>query len=398
MGRPLKTGLDYFPLDTNFLQDVKIKKLLLNYEGGKGVSVYIYLLARIYKEWYFIEWNEDWCFSISYDLQLSEEFVQKCVDFMVGIGLFDKDLYINKNILTSHGIQVQYFLIVRLNKRKRPSPLPYLLIELPQEETEFTQEETKFTPEKTINNDKKRQKSLPQEETEFTPEETKLPQEETEFTQEEGAQNKINKNKGKKSKDNNSLRSSLSPSTSPSSVCVCEMEQEKLVDIPMTAREGIEVLKKDRDWLLQMQRKFGLDAGSLVRWLESFSVDCDCRGKQEHENLADVKQHFNDWMSKQKPKRNGGKKGADDDSAPLTSQQRWNKCHAELCHAVSPEVSCLSFDVIHFERFDDSTSELFIQVPNKETYKYMEHHLVDVMSRIIPKYFGANFKLQYHLP
>ena len=166
----------------------------------------------------------------------------------------------------------------------------------------------------------------------------------------------------------------------------------------MTAKEGVELLKKDRDWLLQMQRKFGLDAGSLVRWLESFSVDCDCRGKQEHENLADVKQHFNDWMSKQKPKRNGGKKGADDDSAPLTSQQRWNKCHAELCHAVSPEVSCLSFDVIHFERFDDSTSELFIQVPNKETYKYMEHHLVDVMSRIIPKYFGANFKLQYHLP
>ena len=36
-------------------QDVKIKKLLLNYEGGKGVSVYIYLLARIYQEWYFIK-------------------------------------------------------------------------------------------------------------------------------------------------------------------------------------------------------------------------------------------------------------------------------------------------------------------------------------------------------
>ena len=391
MGRPLKTGLDYFPLDTNFLQDVKIKKLLLNYEGGKGVSVYIYLLARIYKEWYFIEWNEDWCFSISYDLQLSEEFVQKCVDFMVGIGLFDKDLYINKNILTSHGIQVQYFLIVRLNKRKRPSPLPYLLIELPQEETEFTPEETRFTPEKTINNDKKRQKSFPQEETE-------LPQEETEFTQEEGAQNKINKNKGKKSKDNNSLRSSLSPSTPPSSVCVCEGGQEEIGDIPMTAREGIEVLKNDREWLLQMQRKFGRDAGSLVRWLDSFVVDCDCRGKQEHDSITDIKQHFNDWMSKQKPKRNGGKKGADDVSAPLSSQQRWNKCHAELCQAVSPEIARQSFDIVHFERFDESTLELFIKVPNKETYEYMEQNLVHVMSSIIPKYFGANFKLKYHLP
>ena len=93
-----------------------------------------------------------------------------------------------------------------------------------------------------------------------------------------------------------------------------------------------------------------------------------------------------------------GKKSAADDSAPLTSQQRWNKCHAELCQAVSPEECRQSFDVIRFERFEVSTSKLFIQVPNKETYEYMEHHLVDVMSRIIPKYFGANFMLQYHLP
>lgn len=368
MGRPLKTGLDYFPLDTNFLQDVKIKKLLLNYEGGKGVSVYIYLLARIYQEWYFIKWDEDWCFTISYDLQLSQEFVQKCVEFMVGIGLFDKDLYINENILTSHGIQVQYFEIVRLNKRKKPSFLPYLLIEFTQEETEFTQEETK------------------------------LPQEEIEFTQEESAQNKINKNKGKKSKDNNSLRSSLSPSTTPSSVCVCEGGQEEIGDIPMTAREGIEVLKKDRDWLLQMQRKFGFDAGSLVRWLESFSVDCDCRGKQEHESLADIKQHFNDWMTKQRPRRSNGKKGAIEETSSLTSQQLWNKCHAELCQAVSPEECRQSFDIIRFERFEVASSKLFIQVPNKETYEYMEQNLVQVMSSIIPKYFGTNFKLQYHLP
>ena len=135
MARPLKTGLDYFPLDTNFLEDVKIKKLLLDFEGGKGVSLYIYLLAKIYSEWYFITWDKNWCFNVSYDLKFTEEFVQKCVDFMVEIGLFDKRLYTTKNILTSHGIQKQYFLIFRLNKRKAPSSFPYLLIEFPQEET-----------------------------------------------------------------------------------------------------------------------------------------------------------------------------------------------------------------------------------------------------------------------
>ena len=166
----------------------------------------------------------------------------------------------------------------------------------------------------------------------------------------------------------------------------------------MTAKEGVELLKKDRDWLLQMQRKFGVKTGMLVRWLDSFSVDCDCRGKQEHESLADVKQHFNDWMTKQKPKRTNGKKGAIEETSSLTPQQLWIKCQAELCHAVSPEVSHLSFDVIRFERFDDSTSELFIQVPSKDTYEYMEQNLVQVMSSIIPKYFGANFKLKYRLP
>lgn len=389
MGRPLKRGLDYFPLDTNFLQDVKIKKLLLNYEGGKGVSVYIYLLARIYKEWYFIEWDEDWCFTISYDLQLSQEFVQKCVDFMVGIGLFDKDLYINKNILTSHGIQVQYFIIVQLNKRKRPSYLPHLLIELPLEETVFTPEETKFTPEETTNNDKKLQKSFPPEETEFTQEETKIPLEETEFTPEEGAQNKINKNKGNKRKENidSSLRSESSSTTTST-----------WGKSTLTAKEGVELLKKDRDWLLQMQRKFGLEAGMIIRWLDSFSVDCDCRGKQEHENLADVKQHFNSWMIKQKSQRVNSKKGDVEESPSLTPQQRWIKCQAELCHAVSPEISRQSFDVIRFESYDSSISELIIKVPSKETRDYMENNLVQVMSSIIPKYFGVNIKLKYRIP
>ena len=374
MARPKKQGLDYFQKNVDFYQDIKIRKLI-RHKGIQAVSVYDILLCQIYRVGYYISWDDDLPFIISEISDLKEDNILDIINYALSIGLFDQTMYDEHQVLTSHGIQERFFDFCSVAKRKVSADLPYLLVDLSG---------------KIVSSEKQ---SVITEETIVFPEETIETSEETGENSAKSTQSKV-----KESKDNNSLRSSLSPSTSPSSVCVCEMEQEKLVDIPMTAREGIEVLKKDRDWLLQMQRKFGLDAGSLVRWLESFSVDCDCLGKQDHNSIADIKQHFNAWMSKQKPKRNGGKKSAADDSAPLTSQQRWNKCHAELCQAVSPEECRQSFDVIRFERFEVSTSKLFIQVPNKETYEYMEHHLVDVMSRIIPKYFGANFMLQYHLP
>ena len=381
MARTLKKGLDFFHFDTSFFDDIKIRKLI-RYHGAQAVVVYQLVLIRIYREGYYLQWDDDLPFIVAEASHLQDDYVKTVISYCIEIGLFDKTLFDSNHVLTSKGIQNRFFDFCVVAKRKIATENPYLLVDL---SSKAIKTSSKFIPSE--------DKGINSEEITINTEEIENSSEETGFNSGFGTQSKV-----KESKDNNSLRSSLSPSTPPSSVYVCEGGQEEIGDIPMTAREGIEVLKKDRDWLLQMQRKFGLDAGSLVRWLESFSVDCDCLGKQDHNSIADIKQHFNAWMSKQKPMRTGGKKGADDDSAPLTSQQRWNKCHAELCQAVSPEECRQSFDVIRFERFEVSTSKLFIQVPNKETYEYMEHHLVDVMSRIIPKYFGANFKLQYHLP
>ena len=86
------------------------------------------------------------------------------------------------------------------------------------------------------------------------------------------------------------------------------------------------------------------------------------------------------------------------ESVLLIFQRRWNKCHLELCQAVSPEISSKSFDLISFKYFNVLTSELFINIPDKKTYEFMENNLVQVMSSIIPKYFGVNVKLKYCLP
>ena len=362
MARPPKYNADYFAHDANMRNDRRIKALRKEF-SHLGYSVYICMLEALTGSNNFeLDFSYSEILLWSADFGCSAEELRNIVDLCLKIGLLQKK---GKSTIWSKDLIDS--LTPLINKRMK--------------------DRERIIAAKTCEKDDKRNDNS-----------NKGSIIAAKTCEKDDYSSESTQSKVKKSKDNNSLRSSLSPSTPSSSVCVCDGGQEEIGDIPMTAREGIEVLKNDRDWLLQMQRKFGLEAGVIVRWLDNFSVDCDCRGKQEHESLADVKQHFNDWMSKQKPKRTGGKKGDDDVSAPLTSLQRWNKCHAELCQAVSPEECSQSFDVIRFERFEVSTSKLFILVPNKETYEYMEHHLVDVMSRIIPKYFGVNFKLQYHLP
>ena len=58
MGRLAKKGLEYFPMDIDMFQDIRIRKLI-KYQGGAAVSVYTLLLCLIYKDGYymlFINW------------------------------------------------------------------------------------------------------------------------------------------------------------------------------------------------------------------------------------------------------------------------------------------------------------------------------------------------------
>ena len=56
MARPLKTGLDYFPLDVSFDDNIE---LLEAEEGLEGFAILIKLWQKIYSNGYYIEWNED---------------------------------------------------------------------------------------------------------------------------------------------------------------------------------------------------------------------------------------------------------------------------------------------------------------------------------------------------
>ena len=385
MGRPIKKGLMFFYNDVDFYQDIRIRKLIRR-RGGQAATVYHILLCEIYRQGYYLPYDDDVPFLILEISGFDEKYISDVIRYCIEVGLFDRQLFDSDHVLTSHGIQQRYFAAGKDARRKTGTDLPYLLVDAGRCSRRASgAEEGDLFPSV--------ESGVSSEETAVNAEETRVNAEETRDSSEKSTQRKE-----KERKDNNSLRSSLSPSTTPTPACVCEevRDGDAGEDVPMTAREGIEVLKGDRDWLLQMQRKFSLESGMIIRWLDSFVVDCDCRGKQDHEGLSDVKQHFNDWMTKQKPVKSSGKSSVGQDS--LSPRQRWIRCQAELCQSVSADVSARSFDTVRFESYNAATGELFIQVPAKETYEYMEQELVQTMSRIIPKYFGAGFKLRYRLP
>lgn len=108
MARPIKKGIGYFPLDVDFLQDIKIRKIMRAC-GSAAPTILICLLGNIYRdEGYFMKWDEDTRFLVADDVGTSEASVEEVVRKAIQVGVFDQGLYDKYQILTSHGIQERY--------------------------------------------------------------------------------------------------------------------------------------------------------------------------------------------------------------------------------------------------------------------------------------------------
>lgn len=116
MARPTAKGVEYFPLNVNFINDLKVRKLLLSC-GAEAIAVLIYLLSTIYKdEGYYVEIHEDEIDLIALDVNVTPEFVLKVINKACEVRFFDVNLYNNYNILTSKGIQERYLKITERRK------------------------------------------------------------------------------------------------------------------------------------------------------------------------------------------------------------------------------------------------------------------------------------------
>lgn len=110
MARPKKIGLDYFPFDVDFFSDKKIKRLRASY-GVDGVAVYLYLLCEIYRNGYYVEYDDDLILDISDELNISTNALKQILNY-----LFSRSLLVMKEskladpvkVITASSVQRRY--------------------------------------------------------------------------------------------------------------------------------------------------------------------------------------------------------------------------------------------------------------------------------------------------
>ena len=108
MARPIRKGLDYFPLDTHFMSDRKIQRLAQRY-GCNGICIYLAILCEIYGgTGYYARYDSDFCFDIGFTTGQDETLVKDVIGFCVQIRLFDSELMEYRQILSSVGIQQRF--------------------------------------------------------------------------------------------------------------------------------------------------------------------------------------------------------------------------------------------------------------------------------------------------
>ena len=118
MARPLSRGIEYYPLDVDFLNDLKIKKIMKSC-GPNSIAIIILLLGNIYgDEGYFMKWDEDVCFLVADAVGAKEVYVKEVLKKCLQVDLFSVDLFEKYKIITSKGIQKRFFEITKRRKRE----------------------------------------------------------------------------------------------------------------------------------------------------------------------------------------------------------------------------------------------------------------------------------------
>ena len=195
--------IDYYPIEISIFQDAKVRKLI-QYQGAKAATVYIYLLCEIYRNGYYISWNKTTVQLVMKALNLDVAFVKEAVICCAKVGLFNSEYLYKEKILTSKGIQKRYLRISKLC--------------------------------------------------------------------------------------NNSI-------TIEDYSCIENKQSVKQKNTKGIDKE-IEELKLSCVWLDNLQTLHHLPKDVLINKLDDFKLQCLADGIEEHANIRDAKQHFNNWLRK----------------------------------------------------------------------------------------------------
>ena len=282
MARPIKKGLDYFPMDINILHNVKIRRALRKY-GEKGFMAYIHLLCEIYNNSYFLEIGDNELFEFADVFNLKDEEAEPMIDYLVKIKLFDAEIWEKYHVLTSQEIQNRYF-SAKSKSNIDLSSLPYLL------NAGVISEETQVNSEK--------------------------------MPQSKGKENKVKERKAEEKKENknlieresaraheeNSSENSSNNENPASEVSLQPIDKLNAIEAKMYGKSKYEnwrqEMLKDNDWLSHVCRSSGkgtraVDKLELVmNMFESHIISVG----EEHtlEKINDYKRRFIYWWRSEK--------------------------------------------------------------------------------------------------
>jgi len=113
MARPLKAGLDYFPLDVTL--DEKIE-LIEAKHGLLGFGLVIKLFQNIYKNGYYLDATEERLLLLKKRFNVEYDFIVGVVDSGCKWKIFSEKLFEKHSILTSCGIQKRF---IEATKRRK---------------------------------------------------------------------------------------------------------------------------------------------------------------------------------------------------------------------------------------------------------------------------------------
>ena len=108
MPKTAKKGFTYFRFETDHFYDPKVKRLK-NKFGMEGWGVFHFIVNEIYRvEGCYMVMDADGLFDISDYSRMDEKKVSDIIDYCAELGLFNKELWQDKQILTSEEIQELY--------------------------------------------------------------------------------------------------------------------------------------------------------------------------------------------------------------------------------------------------------------------------------------------------
>lgn len=299
MARPRKQGLDYFPLDVDIFEDIKIRKLI-KYQGSKAFTVYALLLCIIYKDGCCARWDKELPFVVSEKTGLDEVYIQEVIQCCMMLELFGRRMFDEKGLLTSDGIQRRYRAVAARNGRSAcllPENMGF-----PAENCGLPTENFCFPHEKYTKEKKRKEK-----ETDYVGKEKTSPSDEVEISVNGGLEAVKNQKKDGKGAECRVFDTGTVKPQDPNKKTLenaenALFEKNRLIPFEENAAECL----SSRQWQEMVLMNVGLRKLDWKAAFASFRANLVANGADTDKTRADFRKHFTNWLRiKTKSKENG---------------------------------------------------------------------------------------------